>query len=138
MNCPVCKEPMLVLELDKIEIDHCINCGGIWLDNGELELLLETKEERNRLKDLFKEAESVKERSYSCPICGKRMNKVFVGEERKVIIDKCKKNHGLWFDQGELQKVVEIDTGNSNSKIIKLLNQMFENKLSSNNDGGNK
>ena len=55
MNCPVCKEPMLVLELDKIEIDHCINCGGIWLDNGELELLLETKEERNRLKDLFKE-----------------------------------------------------------------------------------
>lgn len=138
MICPVCKEPMLVLELDKIEIDHCINCGGIWLDKGELELLLETEEERARLKDLFKEAESVKERSYHCPICGKRMNKVFVGKERKVIIDKCKKNHGLWFDQGELQKVVEIDTGNSNSKIIKLLNQMFENKLSSNNDGGNK
>ena len=66
------------------------------------------------------------------------MSKVFVGEEKKIIIDKCKKNHGLWFDQGELQKVVEIDTGNSNSKIIKLLNQMFENKLSSNNDGGNK
>jgi Zn-finger nucleic acid-binding protein len=138
MICPVCQEPMVVLELDKIEIDHCINCGGIWLDEGELELLLETEEERNRLKDLFKEARSVKEKSYPCPRCGKRMNKVFVGEERKVIIDKCKKNHGLWFDQGELQKVVEIDTGNSNGKIIKLLNQMFENKLSSKNDGGSK
>ena len=138
MICPVCKESMIVLELEKIEIDNCINCGGIWLDNGELELLLETVEERDRLKDLFIEAESIKERRYPCPICGKRMNKVFVGEERKVIIDKCKKNHGLWFDQGELQKVVEIDTGNSNGKIIKLLNQMFENKLSSKNDGGSK
>ena len=138
MICPVCQEPMVVLELDKIEIDHCINCGGIWLDEGELELLLETEEERNRHKNLFKDAGSVKEKRFPCPRCGKRMNKVFVGEEKKIIIDKCKKNHGLWFDQGELQKVVEIDTGNSNSKIIRLLNQMFENKLSSNNDGGNK
>jgi Zn-finger nucleic acid-binding protein len=129
---------MVVLELDKIEIDHCINCGGIWLDEGELELLLETEEERNRHKNLFKDAGSVKEKRFPCPRCGKRMNKVFVGEEKKIIIDKCKKNHGLWFDQGELQKVVEIDTGNSNGKIIRLLNQMFENKLSSNNDGGNK
>ncbi len=40
MNCPVCKEPMIVLELDEVEIDHCISCGGIWLDAGELELLI--------------------------------------------------------------------------------------------------
>ena len=48
MICPVCKNPMVVLELDQIEIDHCLNCGGIWLDAGELELLLETEEERSR------------------------------------------------------------------------------------------
>ena len=35
--CPVCKEPMLVLELDTVEIDHCARCGGTWLDAGELE-----------------------------------------------------------------------------------------------------
>jgi Zn-finger nucleic acid-binding protein len=137
MICPVCKEPMVVLELDQVEIDHCSGCGGIWLDAGELELLLETEEERARLKNLFKDAKSVKERSYRCPICGKRMSKVFVGEENKVLIDKCRKNHGLWFDEGELQKVIEIDTENRDNKIINLLNAMFDFKSSSK-TGGNK
>jgi len=40
MDCPVCKNAMITLELEEVEIDHCTNCGGIWLDAGELELLL--------------------------------------------------------------------------------------------------
>ena len=41
MDCPVCSdEPMIVLEHNNIEIDFCQNCQGIWLDQGELELLL--------------------------------------------------------------------------------------------------
>ena len=43
MDCPVCKnEPMIVLELNDVEIDYCLSCKGIWLDTGELELLLES------------------------------------------------------------------------------------------------
>ena len=34
--CPKCKEPMVVFELEGIEIDHCVSCGGTWLDAGEL------------------------------------------------------------------------------------------------------
>ena len=41
MNCPVCSEAMVVLELHEVEVDHCVTCKGIWLDSGELELLLE-------------------------------------------------------------------------------------------------
>ncbi len=40
MDCPVCKNAMITLELQEVEIDYCIDCGGIWLDAGELELLL--------------------------------------------------------------------------------------------------
>jgi Zn-finger nucleic acid-binding protein len=36
MDCPACKKAMITLELADVEIDHCISCGGIWLDNGEL------------------------------------------------------------------------------------------------------
>ena len=148
MNCPECKEPLIVLELDRIEIDHCLSCGGIWLDAGELELLLETEEDRARLKNFLIEADSVKEKKYSCPICNKKMSKVFVGEEKKILIDKCKKNHGLWLDKGELESVIELSSRNRDSKIINLLKQMFESsaggrlasgsKLSYNNNGGSK
>jgi len=136
MNCPVCKEPLVVLELEQIEVDYCTRCAGIWLDAGELELLLETDEERSRLINLFKEAETAKEKSYDCPICGKHMKKSEIGEKGKVVVDKCKKNHGIWFDKGEIQKVVEFGSDNKQNKIINLLKDMFEN--SSQNNGGNK
>lgn len=127
MLCPVCKDSMLVLELDQIEIDYCASCEGVWLDAGELELLLETEQERKRLLSLFIEDKSVKEKSYACPICGKKMKKVFVGEEKKILIDKCKKNHGLWLDKGELKEIVELSSEHNENKIITLLKQMFEN-----------
>jgi Zn-finger nucleic acid-binding protein len=129
---------MVVLELEQIEIDYCTSCEGIWLDAGELELLLETEQERARLLNLLIENNSVKEKSYRCPICSKKMKKVFVGEERKILIDKCKKNHGLWLDKGELKSVIELSSQNRDSKIINLLNQMFESKISFINNGGSK
>jgi Zn-finger nucleic acid-binding protein len=55
-----------------------------------------------------------------------------------VKIDKCKKNHGLWFDKGELQKVVEFGSADKENKIINLLKDMFERKISSQNNGENK
>lgn len=138
MNCPVCKNSLIVLELQQIEVDYCTNCEGIWLDAGELELLLETEDERTRLIRFFKEAGEVREKSYDCPICGKKMNKFEIGEKGKIVVDKCRKNHGIWFDKGELQKVVEFGSLNKENKIINLLKDMFESKISSQNNGGNK
>ena len=37
MNCPACKNSMVILELNQVEIDYCTACKGIWLDSGELE-----------------------------------------------------------------------------------------------------
>ena len=127
MICPVCKDPMIVLELDQIEIDFCASCEGIWLDSGELELLLESEQERVKLLKSFMEDKLTKEKSCSCPICGKRMSKVLVGDKAEVLIDKCKKDHGLWFDKGELKSVVLNASENKENKIINLLKQMFEN-----------
>ena len=126
MICPVCENPLVFLELDQIEIDHCLHCGGIWLDSGELELLLETDEERKRFAKLLIEDESVKENRYPCPICNKKMAKTYVGDEKKILIDKCKKNHGLWLDKGEIEAVIELSSQNREGKIIQLLKNMFE------------
>ena len=45
MLCPVCDDEMLILELDGVEIDCCDECRGIWLDEGELELLADVNQE---------------------------------------------------------------------------------------------
>lgn len=42
MKCPNCKVHTLVIaERKGIEIDHCPECRGIWLDRGELDKILE-------------------------------------------------------------------------------------------------
>ena len=42
MQCPVCKDPQLVIsERQGIEIDYCPSCRGVWLDRGELDKLIE-------------------------------------------------------------------------------------------------
>jgi uncharacterized protein len=40
MLCPVCGGALLPVERQGIEIDHCKECGGIWLDQGELNELV--------------------------------------------------------------------------------------------------
>ncbi len=41
MKCPKCGEPLKARSFQKIEIDQCTGCGGIWLDPGELETVAE-------------------------------------------------------------------------------------------------
>ncbi len=125
MDCPMCKEPMIVLELNEVEIDHCISCGGIWLDAGELELLLEDSILKDKLLTSFEVERNTKEKSRRCPICLKKMEKILCGTDKKILIDKCRKNDGIWFDAGELNKVIEMGSFDKDNKVLNLLKDMF-------------
>jgi len=125
MDCPVCREPMIVLELNDVEIDFCQDCKGIWLDGGELEVLLEGAEGKAQLLKSFTPADSVKEKSRGCPICLKKMEKVWSGEDHQVMIDRCKKGDGIWFDDQELEDLIRIGCMGQDSKVMNLLKEMF-------------
>ncbi len=46
MKCPNCKEHSLVIaERKGVEIDHCPECRGIWLDRGELDKIIQKASE---------------------------------------------------------------------------------------------
>jgi Zn-finger nucleic acid-binding protein len=130
MKCPVCDELMVVLELEEIEIDYCTECEGIWLDGGELELLLEEASEKEELLSSFKVDDSSSETKIRCPICLKKMEKDLVGKENKILLDRCKNNHGLWFNKGELYDVVKLGSLDEENKILTLLKEIFKHKLS--------
>lgn len=128
MDCPVCKEPMIVLELDEVEIDHCTSCGGIWLDAGELELLLGDPDSRDRFLSSFETDEVTEERSRRCPICRKRMEKVSAGANGKVRIDRCRNNDGIWLDEGELEEILQMGSLGKDDRVLRLLKEMFAKK----------
>jgi len=130
MKCPVCDELMVVLELEEIEIDYCTECEGIWLDGGELELLLEETSEKEELLSSFKIEKNSGEEKIRCPICLRKMEKVLVGKENKILVDRCKNHHGLWFNKGELYDVVKLGSLDEENKILSLLKEIFKHKLS--------
>ena len=123
MKCPACSEAMIVLELHEVEVDHCVTCKGVWLDAGELELLLQGAAEREALLKSLKKTGEGTEKKRRCPRCSKKMMKVLcVGE---VCLDTCPDSHGLWFDKGELLQVLKMGKLDNDSRIPKLLNEMF-------------
>ena len=126
MDCPVCDNPMITLELNEVEIDHCLDCGGIWLDAGELESLLDDAAKANQLLRSFQTRPQSAEKPRKCPICAKKMTKIAAGHTAPApLIDKCPRNDGLWFDKGELQNILERAELDPDHKIRQLLGDIF-------------
>jgi Zn-finger nucleic acid-binding protein len=113
---------MIIQELQQVEVDHCCDCHGIWLDEGELEMLSADTEEI--LPVAFQSVETP-EALKKCPICQTRMNKMRTGT---IILDQCPKKHGIWFDNGELLELIQ-SSEHQNSKLISLLKTMFNQSL---------
>lgn len=124
----MCKEPMIVLELDEVEIDHCPACGGIWLDAGELELLLGDPAQGDHFLSSFETDKVTEEKSRKCPICRKRMEKVSAGTDGKVRVDRCRKNDGIWLDEGELEQILQMGSLGKDARVLDLLKDMFAKK----------
>ena len=126
MDCPVCKNAMITLELREVEIDYCTDCGGIWLDAGELEMLLGEPEKAAGLLASFKATADCSEKPRKCPICDKKMRKIVVGQSQPtLLIDKCAKGDGLWFDKGELHEIFDRAELDESNQIQDLLADMF-------------
>ena len=126
MDCPVCRDAMITLELHDVEIDLCVACGGIWLDAGELEQLIGDADKASRLLRTFQKQSHPSEAPRRCPICLKKMHKILIGPpETPVLIDACKRHHGLWFDQGELDDILVHADLDDENKIRQLLADMF-------------
>ena len=132
MLCPECGDEMLVIELSDVEIDCCAECRGVWLDEGELELLLPSDSEKssNIAAALSDDSASKGRGGRPCPVCGKKMLLVDIPLDSTsdsdapavVEVDKCPRNHGLWFDKGELGTIVSSGKG---EPVADFLGDMF-------------
>ncbi len=108
VNCPACKSEMIVVEREKVEIDYCLACRGLWFDADEIRLLAESLTPGAALPEVADlPLVASKEAVRSCPRCDVPMEKAAVVVEPQVVIDCCPRGHGLWFDRGELGKAFD-------------------------------
>jgi Zn-finger nucleic acid-binding protein len=120
--CPVCKEPLIVFELDGVEIDRCLRCSGTWLDAGEI---LQLARMRNGLPDRLEaaitQAGEGRKSERLCVRCSARMREIQVNS---VDIDRCPRGHGLWFDRSEMETLIASPQGGEGGAMVRLLGEL--------------
>jgi Zn-finger nucleic acid-binding protein len=87
------------------QVDRCPRCGGIWLDKGELEKIMELGIYYiTYLDDIFM-IKSKKNPRRECPRCQVPLNAKRFEKMPDIELDVCPKCAGLWFDAGELRAI---------------------------------
>lgn len=104
MECPKCENKMKTFVHAGIEIDQCIECGGIWFDQGEYKKMLKVSD-IEKLKKTDANPEFDKKEGI-CPRCaGNEKMTRLPSLNPSIHIDKCRKCNGIWLDGGEFEEL---------------------------------
>ncbi len=122
MLCPIGREPLIIVEVEHVELDMCADGHGLWFDTDELRQLFEVTGVPAELHDLEKRLERMKHprgvKKRRCPRCNAKMWQVAApGPDERIILDACPFDHGLWFDQGELEAILATQFGEDDEAL---------------------
>ena len=115
MKCPIDNATLIHEVYEGIEIDRCPECGGIWLDAGELAHINEAREKRFGPEELavIAKMEPVHgipldqaDRQLVSPKSGAKLKPVNFGGDTGIIIESCE--DGIWLDAAELDAIQAI------------------------------
>lgn len=116
ITCPGCGEATHAVKLGETVLDECPSCGGAWLDAAAFRTLCAGREERAALLDTPLAAVPDAPaplgvvRYANCPACKRLMSRVNFARASGIMIDVCRE-HGVWFDRGELHRLVRFIDG---------------------------
>ena len=104
LTCVKCTSVLDRTTFEGLEVDLCPNCGGLWLDRGEITRAARLPDtEVSRLRGMLTDAGGPPpiptEDKAPCPACDGRLAEVLLG---KVHVDYCSSCHGIFLDRGEL------------------------------------
>ncbi len=139
LRCPGCLVPgMSTLERGGgVIVDHCDDCGGVWLDLGELDALTPAPAHAPKVSPAELRAaaqvppeasgtHTVREFEYrKCPICDALMHRRNFAGSSGVVVDECPA-HGVYLDPGELEAIQRFVALGGLERASRLARETFE------------
>lgn len=120
--CPRCRSPLEAAAkgtVDTGRMHECPRCGGLFVGREALDEILARAEVAGAFgaRESAGASSSIAPVTYvSCPLCHATMNRVNFGRVSGVIVDVCRE-HGTWFDPGELTRVVAFASAGGMAKV---------------------
>ena len=105
--CPACIKAMQFMQIEHMQIDTCFDCGGLWLDKGETEVLLR----RPELPYSLLSPPARDPRSAVIPagerVCGHCETPLQISQIEGTPVEGCRSCAGLWLERGRLGQLRE-------------------------------
>ncbi|MFQ5429693.1 MAG: zf-TFIIB domain-containing protein [Phycisphaerae bacterium] len=133
--CPACRQPMVIIELEGVEVDHCLVCRGTWLDAGEIEIIADRAgADAGRLSGAIEGATRTARSARRCPRCRRRLRQIHLERPAGLELDACPRGHGLWFDRGEMRALVGSASDGADRAVAEFFGRCYRGELET--DGG--
>ena len=117
-RCPDCRLDLVAHAFGAVGYAECPRCSGLFLKREAFEAVTKDADTRAKVRLAEPPPDAPPQgpgkaasgafapvRYRPCPTCGKLMNRSNYGGGSGVILDGCR-DHGLWFDKGELLSIV--------------------------------
>jgi len=106
MNCPRCNAPLSEVKVNEVVLDHCVKCGGLWLDFAQLERVL-GRESRSLRRLLPKGGPPAQDEAAAlrCPRCEATLIRMRATPE-PLLYYGCLTCYGRWLDGSQLRRIV--------------------------------
>ena len=128
---------MATFELRGADIDGCVRCGGTWLDSGEIEWVgAVDPADAARFALTLANAPEVRTTERRCPRCPRRLREITVGEQPRLILDRCPWGHGIWFDRGEMLTFIHTFGGEAGRPAAQFFADLYSNEVARTEGGG--
>jgi Zn-finger nucleic acid-binding protein len=108
-RCCECRKPFLLVSIDGTDIDYCPRCHGFWFDTSEL------RHFTHALADVPGAACTTRPSRFVCPVCQEQMAESVFIKPFNLLVDICMHNHGVYFEDKEIQRALEIASHGSST-----------------------
>jgi Zn-finger nucleic acid-binding protein len=107
--CPKCEGKMELVYYDRVELDRCTNCGGLWFQPAELQALRDDIWMADYILDTGDKKQGKvynATKEYDCPECAAAMLMENDKEQPHITYETCPNGHGTFLDAGEFTDLV--------------------------------
>jgi len=108
--CPRCQIPLRGKQIGDFSVIACDECSGLFVPHQTFEMMQERRDHVILPVEAIPRGEVNPQseiRYVRCPVCRNMMNRANFARISGVIIDTCR-GHGIWFDAGELAKIMDF------------------------------
>ncbi len=108
--CPRCECLLKVIDIAGFSVSNCPECEGLFIPPETFEMMQDSS--KRVIESVIRQGKRQYELDYKviylpCPICGKFMTRRNFAATSGIIIDVCSE-HGVWFDKGEMEKIMDF------------------------------